>query len=488
MMRRCLPRFRLLLLLTVLLLAPLPLRAQEENSAWVELHRLRFVNRRDGAVQVSTNGGAAWTLLGRVTIPATTVAEGYLAANYADPGTVAAAAVHGLRIRTGAPDRNLHAPLLLSINPREYAGPVNAGFGGHVAGAAGIFTDIAAGHSIFRELAPLVGNPVFLESDSGRLVPLPTDFQPRAQGETLVIVVRRPRNPPSEIVFENRAGGAVEAHWPDGTKRQLTRVVQAVRGVGRFDGTAYTGVGRLNTAHTGVITVSTAPIDAAVPEGVGRERRGGFQISPAWHNARTEEAGAAMVLIVGTPGERKRDLEGQPPLFRDAIPLDESLVEVSVDEGAWEPMPTALGARLDAFTGPGLTRLWRDQGKKRTAARGVTAFRLRLPSLSPERSRGAAEAAGGALRASRRALAHAGQLPLVRGQVEINTRPTDVSRVAFVRFSVEGVPRGFTNRPPFALTWDTTRVPDGEYLVEAEALDSAGTVISTTRRRVYVEN
>jgi len=57
-----------------------------------------------------------------------------------------------------------------------------------------------------------------------------------------------------------------------------------------------------------------------------------------------------------------------------------------------------------------------------------------------------------------------------------------------VRLIVEGAPRGFTNVAPFALTWDTRRVPDGEYLLEAEALDSAGGIIAGTRRRVYVLN
>ena len=477
--------------------AAAPPAASADAGAWVELHRLRIVNHQDGAIQISTDGGRTWSLLGRVTIAAMTAAEGYLASNYADPGTVSAVAVHGLRIRVGGSGDKLHAPLLLSVNPREYAGAVNKGFGGHVAGSAGIFTDIPAGASIFRNLAPLVGNQVYLENGGGPLVPLPQTFRPQGQGEVLVIVVRRPANSLVEVTFENRRGGKVEARFADGTRREITTVVKPVLGIGRFDGTAYTGVGRLNTAHTGVLTVSTAPVDADRPEGEGRERRGGFQISPAWHNARTEEAGAAMVMTVGAPGQRKRDLEGQPPLFRDMVslvsdnrgsPSNSAIVDVSIDGGSWEPMPALVGVDLDAFTGPGLTQAWRAANQRRTAKQGVTAFRLRLPVLTAERSKRLARDANAACTEASRALARAGKLPIVRGRLTINANPTDAENVAYVRILVEGAPRGLTNTAPFTLTWDTTRVPDGDYLVEAEALDSAGGLITVTRRRVFVDN
>ena len=37
-------------------------------------------------------------------------------------------------------------------------------------------------------------------------------------------------------------------------------VARPVKGVGRYDGTSFTGVGAVNTNHAGVITISTAPI------------------------------------------------------------------------------------------------------------------------------------------------------------------------------------------------------------------------------------
>jgi hypothetical protein len=79
-------------------------------------------------------------------------------------------------------------------------------------------------------------------------------------------------------------------------------------------------------------------------------------------------------------------------------------------------------------------------------------------------------------------------MPIVQGTLNVNANPTDPTRVAFVRFSVEGMARGFTNRAPFTVPWNTTRVPDGEYLIEAEALDEGGQILATTRRRVFVMN
>jgi hypothetical protein len=463
---------------------------------YVETHRLRVMNREQGAIQVSTDGGASWRLIGRVLAPANTAAEGYLAVNYADPGTVAATAVHGIRIRVSRPDPSLHAPLTISLDPREYAGKApNKGYGGHRPGSSGIFTDIPAGTSLFRELAPLVGNPVFLENVTGRLVPLPDGFRPSGRGEVFVIPVRVPANQLSGVVFENRGGGAVTATFADGTSRRVTSVVQPVQGVGRFDGTAYTGVGRLNTAHSGVITVSTAPVDGALPEGEGRERRGGFQIEPAWHNARTEEAGIPQVMALGTPGPRKKELEGTAPLFRDAVPMawgddpkSGGIVDVQIDGADWEPMPAVVGNVPDAFTAAGLNRLWKAQGVKRTATKGVTALRLRLPTLSAERSVAVADAAADAYKTVCLARAKRGDMPIVNGLLAINANPTNRANVAYVRFNVEGVPRGFSNVVPFTLTWDTTRYPDGEYLVEAEALDAGGGVIASTRRKVFVDN
>ena len=66
-------------------------------------------------------------------------------------------------------------------------------------------------------------------------------------------------------------------------------------------------------------------------------------------------------------------------------------------------------------------------------------------------------------------------------------RPTPAN-VAFVRLLVEDVPRGVTNVAPFSLTWNTHTVPDGEYLIEADALGRNGELLAVTRRKVFVLN
>jgi hypothetical protein len=455
----------------------------------IETHRLRFVNQKDGAIQVSLDRGKTWQLIGRVLRPATGVIEGYLAAEYAPVGSVAAIAVHGLRIRISDKDPTLSAPLVISIDPREYL-TTQERFGGHVAGGAGIVADIPAGKSLFRELAPMVGNRVFVEDAVGNPVQIPTDFRPRGSGETIIIPVVIPKNRLVSVVFENQGGGKVTGTFQDGTTRLLTHVLKPVRGIGRFDGTTYTGVGQLNTAHTGVITVSTAPADN--PDKEDENLRGGFQISPTWHNARTEEIGADMVMTVGTPGPRKRELEGQAPLFRDMIPLTGSaatLAEMQVDySGRWEPLPLLRGRLLDAFTAAGMTRYYRQQGSTRTVSKGVTAFRLRFPDITPETIQGATRTAAEGYRQKRLQIARSGNVSLVTGQVTVNANPERLGDVSYVRLRIDGVPKAISNISPFLLTWDTRRVPDGDYLLETEGLDERGRVVCTTKRRVFVYN
>lgn len=458
-----------------------------------ETHRLRVVNRALGAVSVSTDAGKTWQLIGRVIYPATTVTQGYIAAQYAESGTVAATAIHGHRLRVSGDDATLRVPAIVSLEPREYLGkPTNKGYGGHRPGGGAAYTNIAAGVSVFRELAPHVGNRVFVESVNGDLTPLPLPFLPTGTGETLVIVVRVPADSLVEVVFPNVAGGMVRGVFASGAKRDLTQVVRPVRGVGRFDGTAFTGVGRLNTAHTGVITVGTAPVDGDTQEGVGKERRGGFQISPAWHNARCEEAGAPMVLILGQPGQpRRKDTEGTAPLFRDAVSLGEAqavAVDVQIDSGDWEPMPTVIGLQLDAFTAPGLTRAWKSAGVRRVARQGITAFRLRLPDLTPGRMIALAASGASAYVGSQRQAAKRGDLPTVFGTVSVSANPPANGAVAWARLLVEGKPQGFTNVSPFTFSWDTRRVPDGEYVLSTESLDASGATVATDEKRVFVAN
>ncbi|MFM7322795.1 MAG: hypothetical protein ACKO5K_14935, partial [Armatimonadota bacterium] len=393
----------------------------------VGLHRIRVENRAGGRVQVRAESDADWTTIGRVTAPATRSTEGFQAAEYLQPGEVAAVAVHGIRIRTGgSADRNAHNPLIVSVVPTEFGGPPPSGFGGHVAGSGGIVVDVPAGTAIFRHLAPYPGNRAWLESRSGALDPLPGGWIPSST-DTLVIVVDRPVNPLASVVLPNRVGGEVELSYLDGSTATAGHVVKTVEGTGRFDGTAHTGTGRINTAHGGVITVGTARIDAALPEGKGRERRGGFQISPKWHSNRYDGDMKSVLQVGrldpdGRPARRPGPyLEGQAPLFRDGITISGSsaVVDCRIDDGDWEPLPIVTGARLDAFSPETLSDLLAAQGRRKVVRSGITAFRLRLSVPSPDTA--SAVVAEEARRAQERRIvaARRERTPIVRGRYTV---------------------------------------------------------------------
>ena len=442
-----------------------------------ETHRIRVVNAVDGAVQVSLDKGQTWQLVGRVTAPATESLPGYLATGYSQVGTIAATAVHGLRIRVGD---TFHAyASLINILPREFSQtPVR--FGGHVSGLSGIYTNIPTGTAIFRDLAPYAGSTVFLEAGDGRLSALPLNYVPQ-DGDALVIVVEQPINPLRQVVFENHAGGNVTATYADGTIRIVTHVLKAVTGVGRFDGTSYTGVGAINTNHSGVITVSTSPITtSSLLEGVGTERRGGFQIEPAYHNSQTDEAGAPSILVVGSPDKKHMpDQEGTPPLFHGEIGLAwdsndpkhswVAQVRRGGPDAPWLPMPVLVGNQPWSLLGIAAFRLIQAEGAD-------DAWRTRHLA-----------AAAQSYQAQARALAQHGKTHIVRGHITLNATTTD-PRTRFAQFYVDGSFKAMSNTRPFAFSWDTDDVPDGEYVVETRAEDGNAVPIATSRTKIWVDN
>lgn len=471
----------LLSLLALFLLSSLPIHAYEKpptfpKFAQTETHRIRIVNSVDGAIQLSADKGRTWHLIGRVTAPATQSLMGYSAAGYAQPGTVCATAVHGLRIRVG--DMDTPDPLLINIIPREFAQTPNL-FGGHIAGLSGIYTNISVGQSIFRELSPLVGNPVFLERGfNAELSPLPLNYIPHV-GDVLQIQVLQPANPLKEVMFVNVAGGDVTATYADGTTQLLTHVVKPVVGVGRYDGCSYSGVGAINTNHDGVLTISTAPATTSpLFEGVGEERRGGFQIQPAYHNAQGDGAGAPSVLVIGS---RKRpaapEMEGTPPLFHGYFDLGWSIdqpkhswrTEVQRNHGPWQPMPTLIGAQTLALADVTALRLIRDEPADDT---------WRLAQIKIAEKEYTVQAL---------ADARAGKSLIERGEITINAAAPD-RRTVFVAFFVDGELKGITNNAPYSFNWNTTQVPDGEYVVEAQTQDADNQPLTSTRMKIWVDN
>lgn len=442
-----------------------------------ETHRIRIVNAPDGPIQVSTDAGRTWRLVGRVTAPATQSIMGYLASGYAPPSSVSATAVHGIRIRVG--DLSRAYPLLISILPREFAQtPVR--FGGHVSGASGIYTNIPTGTGIFRELSPYASNPVFLQNGDGPLALLPVNYAPR-EDDTLVLVVRRPVNALRSVVFENRVGGPVTATFADGAEKVVTTVIKPVLGVGRFDGTSFTGVGAVNTNHSGVITVSTAPVTTStLLEGVGPERRGGFQIEPAYHNSQTDEAGAPSILVVGVPGKKRTpDQEGTPPLFHGYINLDwdpadsrhswRAEIRRGGPDAPWLPMPTHVGNQPSALSGVSAVRLSQDDP-------GDAAWlQTRIDAVAQSYATRAI------------ALARSGKTEVVRGSKTVDISVSD-ARAKFIAFYVDGAFKALSNTHPFTFTWDTHDSPDGEYVLEARAEDDNLDTVQSTRTRVWVDN
>ena len=472
----------IVLLFCILLLTPTFSVSADEMPpkftafAQVETHRIRIVNSVDGAIQVSADAGKTWHLIGRVTAPATESLMGYSAAGYAQPGTVAATAVHGLRIRVG--DSGTPDPLLINVIPREFAQTPNL-YGGHISGLSGIYTTIPVGTGIFRSLSPLVGNPVYLEHAMGSdLQPLPINYVPR-DGDILEIVVLAPANPLKEIFFDNHAGGEVRVTYADGTGALLTHVVKPVVGIGRYDGCSYTGVGAVNTNHDGVITVSTAPVSTSpLFEGIGPERRGGFQIQPAFHNAQGDGAGAPSVMVIGT--HKKPDapeMEGRPPLFFGYLDLawdpDEPRhswrTEVQRNHEPWIPMPVLIGSQTLALADVTAIRLVRD-------APGDAAWRTGQIKVAE------ADYVRQAL-----VVARAGKSLIERGQISFSVAAPD-PRTVYIAFYRDGQFEGITNSVPYTLRWDTRKDADGEYVIEAQAQDANNRLLSTTRTKIWVDN
>ncbi|MBD3176101.1 MAG: hypothetical protein GF320_13055 [Armatimonadia bacterium] len=358
-----------------------------ESFAVEESHQIRIENRQGGPVEISPDGGENWLEIGQVTRPARRLAEGYAATVWSKDGAVCGTAVQGIRIRVRRSEREGGRGALLAIVPKEFADPP-PGFGGFSPGGGGIYTNIPAGTGIFRNLAPYVGNPVYVQYGDDP-EPLPRDYQP-VVGDRLIISVRRPVDPPAAFVFENHIGGLAYAEMEDGQRVPLARITRPVRGAGRFDATGYTGVGCINTNHSGVITISTAPDEDGEPvfDDPFGETRGGFMVQPSRH-AENEGWPIDQVMVIEPLTENDPFLEGRAPFFLGFLglhfqsrdPSASYYCTMSVDGGDWEPLPEYIGRSATLFTADGLSRHFRGQGEARTVREGATAFRVSFPEF-----------------------------------------------------------------------------------------------------------
>ena len=463
----------------------------------IETCRIRLENRTGGEISVSGDNGHSYIVIGHVLTPATWLIPGFSATEWAREGTVCATAVHGIRICTGhnAADRGK----LFSIVPREYQ-TLPDSFGGQRTGGAGIYTDIPAGASIFRNLAPMVGNPVFVEKD-GILQNIAKDYCPQI-GDVLVIVVQMPVHMPTEIDFSNQKDGLVEEIFPSGEKVVVARVVQPVSGIGRYDATSYTGVGRINTNHPGVITVSTAEesgVDISDEER-GWERRGGFQIVPVIHAGKDWKTFPPSAMILGPPAGSDHGLEGTPPLFSGLIGLqsvpgreDESFrVDVKIDHGDWEPMPELIGVDSHLFEAAHLNKFFANRGMRRMVKQGITDLRILFPHPDKDYVDTQVRLAVRAVSRSNIDLAGTDDNDaLVRGEVQVNVNfPGDPEGLKYIAFLVDGQTRGVTNSlvRPYTFVWDTTIEKNGHHVLTIRGQDDQGKTLTEATNNVIVAN
>jgi hypothetical protein len=323
----------------------------ENNPKFEEVYRIKIWNQPGGTIEVSSNKGKTWQEVGRVIYPTQkTNPESYAASRWVADGTVAATAVNAIHVKTSTEADG--GGVIFSLLPKEFL-PVRRSFneGGkppavyrsYLSPDSSIYTDIAAGESIFGGgFAPFVGNTVLLSRGNYRIVPI-GGYTP-AVGDKLYLIVERPVDYPKEIVFENRFGGPITITYFNGNEKLIGRVLRPVAGVGRFDGTRYASVGRIRADHAGVIDVSTSRLGAV----------GGFQIVPAQHGTGMEYVKTTtqwMVIGDETP------LEGKAPFFKYFINpayssndlendewgkklLERFLIEVKVKgKNKWQPMP-----------------------------------------------------------------------------------------------------------------------------------------------------
>ena len=445
-----------------------------------ELYRIRLLNSQGGPIEVSTDKGRTYHRVGTVVHGAASSKEGYLASMYAVSGTVAATAVHGIRIKVGGVTNcTKQESQVISIIPREFAA-VPRNYGGYISGPSGIYTDIPTGHSIFRNLAPFVGNHVFLETDLG-LMPMSSGFQPRLH-DTLVIIAQIPIRFPSQITLENHQNGAIRVSYSDGSQETIAKVERAVRGIGRFDATGYTGVGRINTNHTGVVTISTAPSNGGESGGAEGETRGGFMIQPSRH-ARTE-AHNAQIMVVGPRSEKDTWLEGAPPLFSGYIGLaadsilDRHSYRVDVKtstSSTWLPLPPMVGKRDDALMNiPG--------------GRGsLTAVRIRFPDFAEDWIQSELIKSEREYIKSLRGEATKNKALMNYGTISLQMDINGLKGVELVTLYVDGEFKGATNSQLSPFNLDVSRLSEGVHVAQLTAVNSKSVVLKRIVKKFYIE-
>lgn len=80
------------------------------------------------------------------------------------------------------------------------------------------------------------------------------------------------------------------------------------------------------------------------------------------------------------------------------------------------------------------------------------------------------------------------KLPVVRGVLSLEVTARHAENVQYVFFAIDGNALGTSNILPTVFRWDSTQVNDGEYVVEARAVDKEGRELALVRRKILVRN
>lgn len=304
---------------------------------FVESYRISIENKIDGKIMVSPDHGENWYQKAKVLVPVDRVNyDGYTASGWVGVGEVAACAVNAIHIKTGWPQT------IFSILPQEFLSK-QIKYNSYLNKSSSLYTSEKTNQSIFGGgFAPTIGSSVLVNSAK-----MKDAYVPKI-GDDFTIIVKRPKNYPKSIVFENKFKGKVRLVYPDNTSTTVAYVFRPVTGVGRFAGTRYLSSGRIRANHAGVIDISTSDTG----------RVGGFQIIPADHAAgpdmkivRTHN----QWMVVGPINLTGKPLEGIAPLFRYYLKpqyndqdilakdwknklLSHFLVEAKID-GRWQAIP-----------------------------------------------------------------------------------------------------------------------------------------------------
>ncbi len=274
----------------------------ENNPKFEEILRIKIVNQAGGSIEVSSNAGKNWQKIGKVIYPSIkTNAESYKAARWVPDGRVAATSVNAIHLKTATASAN-GSGIIFSLLPAEFVKTAKARRS-YLSPDSSIYTDLPAGETIFGgSFSPFVGNRLLVSRAPEPALLLPNNYKPQL-GDKIYIIVERPIDYPRDIVFENKFGGKITIDYFNGSEKVIGRVLRPVVGVGRFEGSKFSGVGRIRANHAGVIDVSTSRLGKV----------GGFQIVPAEHGSNLSYVRTSTQWMVIGADE---PLEGKAPFFK----------------------------------------------------------------------------------------------------------------------------------------------------------------------------